>query len=385
MSLKVAFLTHYDARDINRWSGTAYFMSVGLKEVGCDVEYIGPLAERGQFIIRARVFLYRHFSRKNYYALGDPIRLKGFGKEASEKLRKSSADVVLCPNMFSLPYLETDKPVVLWADCTFASMVDFYPDYTNLSAQSLRVGHKMEEMALKGCRLTIFASEWAARSAMEDYGIAAEKVKVVPYGANIICNRTEADIEKFLQGRSADKCRLLFIGKVWERKGGALALAVAEELNRRGLPTVISLVGSLPDSVSKYPPYVEPIGFIDKSKEEGKRQIEKLYEEAHFLIVPSRAEAFGIVFCEASSYGVPSIATNVGGIPSVIRDNFNGRTFPLSATASEYADYIIEVMSDYNKYRQLALSSFNEYRTRLNWGSAIKRVKELLEGIVQKK
>ena len=42
----------------------------------------------------------------------------------------------------------------------------------------------------------------------------------------------------------------------------------------------------------------------------------------------SRKEAFGLVLLEALACGVPSIATNVGGIPEVIEDGVNGFIVP---------------------------------------------------------
>lgn len=375
---KIAFLTHYDARDVNRWSGTAYYMSKTLSEYGFEVEYLGPLAERGQFVIKVLTRLYSVFSKKQYLPDAEPVRLKSFAAQAKKKLKNSNADVVLAPNMWSVAYLNTDKPIVLWADCTFASMVNFYPYYSNLCKKSLHDGDRAERQCLQKVRFAIFASQWAADSAMLHYGVEPPRVKVVPYGANIECNRTIADIQKIIDSRKYPPCKLLFIGKIWSRKGGDVAIAVAEELNKNGVPTELYLVGSLPRNPDRQPDFIKPIGFIDKTTESGKQKLNHLFEQSHFLIVPSRAEAFGIVFCEASSYGLPSLATNVGGIPTVIRDYFNGKTFPLSAPPSEYARFIKTMMENYDQYKNLSISSFNEYLTRLNWKVAVERVKEIL-------
>ena len=110
-----------------------------------------------------------------------------------------------------------------------------------------------------------------------------------------------------------------------------------------------------------------------------------LIADSHFLILPSRAECFGVVFCEAASFGVPSVASNVGGIPSAVREGGNGRTFPLSAPASEWAAYIRQVMSHRATYDQLALSAFNEYQTRLNWDVSGKRALEIFSALLPRK
>jgi glycosyltransferase involved in cell wall biosynthesis len=94
--------------------------------------------------------------------------------------------------------------------------------------------------------------------------------------------------------------------------------------------------------------------------------------------MPSIAECTPIAFCEANSFGLPCLATNVGGIPSVIRNDVNGTTFALDARPEEYCRYIIQAL-DASRYPELAASSFNEYQTRLNWTTAGETVKKLLE------
>jgi len=109
--------------------------------------------------------------------------------------------------------------------------------------------------------------------------------------------------------------------------------------------------------------------------------MEALLASSNFLIVPSRAECFGLVFAEASSFGPPSLAADVGGIPAVIRDGINGRLFPLSARGEVYADEVMRLMGDPARYREMALNAFAEYETRLNWRVTGKTMVELLKQI----
>jgi hypothetical protein len=39
------------------------------------------------------------------------------------------------------------------------------------------------------------------------------------------------------------------------------------------------------------------------------------------------------------------------------------------------------LMQNYGRYEELVLSSFNEYQTRLNWGTATTTVKKLIEDL----
>jgi glycosyltransferase involved in cell wall biosynthesis len=110
--------------------------------------------------------------------------------------------------------------------------------------------------------------------------------------------------------------------------------------------------------------------------------LNKLFAESHFLLLPSKAEAFGLVLCEAGSFGVPSLATNVGGIPTIINDDVNGRLFPKDGGIEAYCNYICDLFSKYQTYKDLALSSFNEFEARLNWPVAGKAARKLLEAVI---
>jgi len=53
-------------------------------------------------------------------------------------------------------------------------------------------------------------------------------------------------------------------------------------------------------------------------------RVNELLPLADLLIMPSELESFGLVALEAMACRVPSIATQVGGIPELIEDGVNG-------------------------------------------------------------
>jgi len=258
-------------------------------------------------------------------------------------------------------------------------MLDFYDSFSHFCPETIRNGHKQEQLALENCSLAIYSSEWAAKSAIANYDVDPSKVKVIPFGANVECNRTQEDITTLVNEKvDFDPIRLLFIGKDWQRKGGPKALEVAKLMNQGGINVELHIAGCTPPVA--VPEYVKVHGFISKQTIEGRTKLDQLFKDAHFFLLPSEAEAFGIVFAEASSFGVPSLATNVGGIPSAVRDNVNGKTFPIDSHASEYCDYISGIVNSKERYRKLAYSSYEEYCNRLNWLAAGVAFKNLVNG-----
>jgi len=380
--MKIAYVTTYDAMNIRSWSGIPYYMAQSLKNQFVSLEYISSLREKYSLLFKAKQHFYSRVLNKRYLRNREPLILKNYALQVSRQLSQVSPDIVFSPGTIPIAYLECDQPIVFWVDATFAGMIDFYPGFSNLCKETVRNGNAMEQSALDRCTLAIYSSNWAAQTAIQNYQVDQSKVKVVPFGANIKCDRTLDDIKDIVESRPSNKCKLLFLGVDWARKGGDIALKVARQLNETGFNTELIIAGCQPVIEEPMPGYVRTVGFISKATEEGRSLIETLLAESHFLILPSRAEAYGVVFSEANSFGVPCISTNVGGISTAIRDDLNGSLFSKDATIEEYCTYISNLFSNYALYKQLAVSSFNEFSSRLNWSVAGQTVKKLLMNIV---
>jgi glycosyltransferase involved in cell wall biosynthesis len=229
--------------------------------------------------------------------------------------------------------------------------------------------------------VAFYTSEWAARSAVELHGADAIRVEVVPYGANMPIAQSGETIGATISRRRADACRLLFVGVDWKRKRGDRVVETARLLNERGLPTEVDVVGSEPDDPIGLPPWVRLHGFIDKSTQDGVDRLQALFEQAHFLVHPAEAEAFGVVFCEAAAHGVVALASRVGGIPSAVREGVSGMLFDVDAPADDYAASIWELMRDRSRYEELALGAYEEYRRNLNWDVQAQRIHARLEQV----
>lgn len=380
--MKLAYVTTFDARSLDtssNWAGTGYYIPESLKKQSISVQYVGPLNERIvlQGICKVKRHYHDFFSKKTYLKTLDPLILKSYAQQVSQELSKLETDVVLSATITPIAYLRYHKPIVFWADATFQNLLNFYPQFTGLCEETIQNGHLMERLALQRCKLAIYSSEWAARTAIEYYKAEPSKIKIVSFGANITTDRSFEEIKELIDSRPKHTCKLLFLGVDWFRKGGDLALEVAKKLNCAGLKTELTIIGGEPITDEPLPKFVKSLGFIRKS-DEGQKKISQLLADSHFLILPSLADCTPIVFCEANSLGVPCISRRVGGIPTVIKDGCNGKLFARESDATEYCKYIIELFSDFTQYKDLALSAFYEYETRLNWRVAGQKVKDLL-------
>lgn len=384
--MKLAYVTPFDAatlagRDV--WSGTGYYIAQSLKKQSIPLEYIGPLEDRLSLqIIRKCKRRYHDFFGKNYIKDSDPLILKDYARQTSKKLSRLNADIVFSAASNPIAYLDCKQPIVFWADATFANLIDFYPTYSNLCEESLQNAHLVEKMSLEKSKLAIYSSDWAAQTAIEYYKTDPAKVKVVPFGANVETHLTTHEIKDLIESRPSNHCKLLFLGVDWFRKGGDVALEVTKRLNDSGLNTELTVVGCQPRLDGPLPDFVKPLGFIKKSTSEGKNKIAQLIADSHFLILPSLADCSPIVFCEANSLAVPCISRKVGGIPTIIQDDLNGKLFDKDSHINEYCEYIHNLFMNYSAYKELAFSTFYRYESYLNWQVAGQKIKELLETIV---
>ena len=372
--MKVAYVTVYDSRDVHSWSGTAYFMAESLRRSGLRVEPVGPLRQRLGGLLALKELAYRRLGDRLFVRDRSPIALGHYARQVERALAEIGPDVVLTPNTVALARLRTEVPIVLWTDATFAGLAEL--PGRRLCRESLRDGHRMEWEALSKCRLALYASAWAAGSACERYGVDPRRVKVVPLGANLARGPDREEVETLVRKKDLGACTLLFIGRDWAEKGGDVALETAALLNRRGLPTELHVVGCEPPR--GLPDFVRAHGFLSKATESGRDSLTGLFRRAHFLILPTRVECFGIVLAEASAFGVPSLARDVAGTSSAVTEGRNGKLFRPEQGAEAYAGYVLWLLASEERYRALALSSYEEHATRLNWSTIGRRVRELL-------
>jgi glycosyltransferase involved in cell wall biosynthesis len=385
--MKIACVTYYDAMDPRSFGGRVYYSLQALRQNVAAMHFIGPLSHPWFVpMIYLKREYYRRIQGLNYNPRRDRRMVMNYGSQISRRLRDVDAEIIfspMSPNSQPIAYLKAKQPIVIWTDATFAGLIDFLPYLRRdfFCTETLRDGIEVERMALSRAALVIYYSEWAAQSAFRFYGLEPAKVRVIPPGParDVTINFEEA--KQSVRARPKDRCRLLFVGMDWARKGGATAIEVARRLNATGLATELVVVGSEPPD-KPLPEFVRALGYIDPASKDGRAELDQLYRTSHFMIVPTQADPLGLVFIEASAFALPSIATDVGGVPEVVRSGVNGATFPLSADPDKYCAYIEDMFSHYYRYEQLALSAFGEFQTRLNnqtaAASVINAMRELL-------
>ncbi|HSS61574.1 MAG TPA: glycosyltransferase family 1 protein [Candidatus Limnocylindrales bacterium] len=159
------------------------------------------------------------------------------------------------------------------------------------------------------CRLLIAVSESTKEDLVDVYGVAPERIRVVPLG--ISPPSTPSAPASRLDELGVNGTFVLQVGRVEARKNQAAALAAVERLD--GVNLVVAgperdhaLSDQLRNSTQ-----IRVLGTVDQP------MLELLYKRAAAVIVPSLYEGFGLPVLEAMARGKVVVAAKASSLPEV--------------------------------------------------------------------
>ena len=362
-ALRIGYVATADPRDRWSWSGTHHYMYEALAARAVVEPLVPapppPTSRLARLVARVT---------GGPPPQADPMTAaRQAAARLDEMLAGRTFDVLFAPVASTVSAHRLDQtPLALLSDATFRLIRADYPEVRALPEAEAAAREELERLSIARADLLIYPSQWAADSAVRDYGADPARVRVIGLGANL--DDVPAAAAALGSKRQGPLCRLVFIGRDWVRKGGAVAVAAAAALARRGIATELTLVGSAPPG-DALPAGVVALGNLDKKRPRDQARLRALLEAAHFLILPTRADCYSMVSCEANAFAVPVAISAVGGITSLIEDGGNGLLLPRDAGGEQYAAAIAAVWSDPARYAALVRGARAAYDTRLNWGA----------------
>jgi glycosyltransferase involved in cell wall biosynthesis len=157
---------------------------------------------------------------------------------------------------------------------------------------------------------------------------AEKEFKAMGYpGAKIVCVPNGVAISSASKNTYGEVVRVLTIARLDRQKGiDILIRAWIKAAQMKSVPKLI-ILGDGPQAI-ELKNLVKSLGITHSIEFKGiVRNVEEYLRDADLFILPSRAEGLSNALLEAMSYGIPCIATNVGGNPEVLGMNEN-RTIP---------------------------------------------------------
>lgn len=192
----------------------------------------------------------------------------------------------------------------------------------------------------------------------------------------------ELDMKKLnIEGKKV----VLFVGRLQKKKGVHQLLKTAKMFEKQMNDVVLLIVGSHSYGKHISTPYVRYLRrlatpYLERNKIRhipfvSTDQIHRYYRLADVVVVPSTGpEAFGLVNLEAMSTEVPVIATNVGGIPEIIRHHDNGILISLSNHVPEMAEALCQIFADEEWARKLGKKGREDIINLFSWEHVANRL-----------
>jgi len=234
------------------------------------------------------------------------------------------------------------------------------------------------EAAIIRCSDTVLAScSVEAAQISELYGADPSRIRIVAPGV---------DHAFFGPGDRAQARRaldlpafgplLLFVGRIQPLKGASVAVATLASVARDRPDARLVVVGgpSGPhgdEEVARIAELVEALDLSDKVLFVPPRPHELLstyYRAADVCLVPSRSESFGLVALESAACGTPVVASDVGGLRSLVD---HGRTGYLveEPDPEAYAAWVRQILAEPLLGERLSTGSVLRAR-RYTWARA---------------
>ncbi len=382
--------TTEDPFNVKSWSGIPYSLRCALERQVERVTVFRPPPPRRTPVDSARRLL---FGAGKYPLWITRATLQQNARALAAKIRETKPDAVLSISSQCIACLDDPGvPVFLFSDAPYQAFCETYAQW---ETPPLRIRSFAAEEAAAARRIAglCFGSAWACGEAARLYALdpaaAAGHLHETPLGANWVPALDREAIFERINRRVATltsgQIELLYLGKDWERKGGPLAVEVAGCLRQAGLDVRLHVVGCRPElgEVASSQGFVTVHGPLYQSDPEQSAVLAELFLRSHFLVVPTLAECFGIVFAEAQAFGLPPVSRAVHAVPSIVKNGRTGLLFPRDAPASVYAEQIGRLIAAPDDYQAMARHAREWFEESLTWdrtAEAITRAVDLALG-----
>jgi N-acetyl-alpha-D-glucosaminyl L-malate synthase BshA len=111
-------------------------------------------------------------------------------------------------------------------------------------------------------------------------------------------------------------------------------------------------------------------------------QVNQLLPAADLMLMPSEMESFGLAALEAMACEVPTIGTNVGGVPELIHDGVTGLLFPVGDVDGMSAA-AVALLQDRNRLKEMAHAGRQEAQRTYCATRVIPKYEQFYESILR--
>jgi glycosyltransferase involved in cell wall biosynthesis len=227
-----------------------------------------------------------------------------------------------------------------------------------------RIVGRIERASLT--RAVVIANGSQLAKKVKDGGSAEERVLAIVSSTFSVADLYKQD-PRVLEKR--ESLRLLYVGRVAVEKGLADLIEAVRLLSKPGdfqRRLSLTIVGwDAQGEVQRLKDLISSLDMQSAIEFAGQvpfgPELFARFSKADIFVLPSHAEGTPRVLIEAMAFGLPIVATNVGGIPDVVRDPENGYLVPPHAPI-ELADRIKRLAQHPDGYTQISKNNLQAAR-----------------------
>lgn len=229
---------------------------------------------------------------------------------------------------------------------------------------------KLQYFVVKNSDFITANSEATKKELVKRFPEHSEKIEMIPMGVNVNLFKTK---RKQKPKKYSKNKILLFVGRLSDQKGLQYLIDSLKQVSRYEPNIKLLIIGEGPyekllkDRIrtNNLWNYVEFLGSLPSFV------IAKYYNFADIFIMPSLStktgtEALGLSLLEAMASGCPVVGTNIGGIPFVVKNGFNG-ILVKQKDALALSEAIIKLLKDRKKSSKLGKNAAEFVKKNYSW------------------
>jgi glycosyltransferase involved in cell wall biosynthesis len=211
----------------------------------------------------------------------------------------------------------------------------------------LRLEAAVERWSVRRADLVVVPSRYSKARVEEDCGVPESRIRIVPEPIDLA--RWEAALSAAPGRPVSGPSTIVSVAHLYPRKDVATLLEAVARLpdGNQGREVRLRIVGDGPER-GRLTRRVRELGLSGRVELLGHLPFERLAAElagADVFCLPSRQEAFGIVFLEAMAAALPIVAARAGAVPETVPDGECGILVP-PADASSLAGALGRLLAD---------------------------------------
>lgn len=232
----------------------------------------------------------------------------------------------------------------------------------------------MEARAYRFSEHVISISPSTADSLVRDYGVARERISVIPVGVDTEWLRP-AD-------PGSERDTLLFVGRLVPIKGVQQFISLFRDLRDEFPALRAEICGEGPLYQAAQASAASLDGRMEVRGRVSEQELGEAYRRARILVVPSTFEGLGLVALEALASGTPVIATDVLGLADL---RGGGVVLVQPDKPAALAEAVRSILNQPGRWEQLAGEARETAMQRYSWDTVRPQIAEVYRSVLGSK